>query len=78
MIPARGVLPPFLILVAVLAIAPVAGIPPNRELPMFAIPCAINSVLERWFPPIIPSATTVYNNDSIAPSNAIAIAGLIS
>lgn len=47
MIPATGILPPFLILVAVLAIAPVAGIPPKIEEQMLANPCAINSVLER-------------------------------
>ena len=37
-IPATGVLPPFLMLAAVLAIAPVAGIPPKRAEPMLPTP----------------------------------------
>src|SRR5450755_4531522 len=75
--PAMGVLPPFLTLVAVLAMAPVAGIPPNMEEKILATPCATSSIFERWLPPIIPSATTALNNDSIAPKSAIVNAGLI-
>ncbi len=37
-IPATGVRPPFLTFVAVRAIAPVAGMPPNSEEAMFATP----------------------------------------
>ncbi len=37
-IPAIGVRPPFLMLAAVLAIAPVAGIPPNSAEPTLPIP----------------------------------------
>lgn len=76
-IPATGVLPPFLILVAVRAIAPVAGIPPNKGVIIFATPCAINSIFERCRPPIIPSATTADSNDSIAAKIAIVVAGPI-
>ena len=61
-------------LVAVRAIAPVAGIPPKTGLAMFAIPCAINSVFESCFVPVIPSATTALNSDSIAARTAIEIA----
>ena len=45
MMPATGVRPPLLILVMVLAMAPVAGIPPKIGVTTLAIPCAINSVL---------------------------------
>ena len=38
--PATGVRPPFLTLVAVRAIAPVAGMPPKRPDAMLAMPCA--------------------------------------
>ncbi len=41
--PATGVVAPALILVAVRAIAPVAGKPPNRTEARFAKPCATNS-----------------------------------
>ena len=63
-------------LVAVRAIAPVAGRPPNSALPKFAIPWAISSVFESCRSPIIPSATTAHSSDSIAPSMAIARAGV--
>jgi len=64
-------------LVAVLAIAPVAGIPPNNGVTIFAVPCAINSIFDRCLPPIIPSATTAERRDSIAARSAIVVAGLI-
>lgn len=70
-IPATGVRPPFLILAAVLAIAPVAGIPPNRAEAIFPSPCATNSVSERCLPLIIPSATTQDNRDSMTVSTAM-------
>ena len=41
--PAIGVVPPERTLVAVRAIAPVAGRPPNSGDAMFATPCAISS-----------------------------------
>ena len=45
-IPATGVRPPFLTLVAVRAMAPVAGMPPKIEENIFAVPCAINSIFD--------------------------------
>ena len=42
--PATGVRAPARMLVAVRAIAPVAGSPPNIGEAMFAIPCATSSV----------------------------------
>src|SRR3989449_3307320 len=77
-IPAMGVRPPFLTLVAVRAMAPVAGIPPNSGEAMFAIPCATSSMFERWRPPIMPSATTAERSDSTAPSSAIVNAAPIN
>ena len=74
-IPATGVRPPFFTLVAVRAIAPVAGIPPNIGATMLATPCAISSMLDRCLPPIIPSATTAESSDSMAASSAIVNAG---
>ena len=56
---------------AVLAIAPVAGIPPNRAEHIFPIPCAVSSVFERCFLLIIPSATTHDKSDSIPARSAI-------
>ena len=73
--PATGVRPPFFTLVAVRAIAPVAGMPPNSGDAMFATPCATSSMFERCRPPIMPSATTADSSDSTAPSIAIVNAG---
>src|SRR3990172_7541887 len=73
-IPATGVLPPVLILVAVLAIAPVAGIPPKKIEPIFAIPCPTSSQLDLWRVPAIPSATTADKSDSIPAKNAMVMA----
>jgi len=56
---------------AVRAIAPVAGIPPNSADATFPAPCAASSMLERWFPLIIPSATTHERSDSIAAKIAM-------
>ena len=69
--PTTGVRPPFLMFAAVLAIAPVAGMPPNNAEPMLPIPCATSSMLELCFEPIIPSATTQESRDSIAASTAM-------
>ena len=75
MIPAIGVLAPLRILVAVRAIAPVAGSPPNSGETMFAIPCATSSMLGLWRSPLIRSATTADRRDSIAPSIVTVSAG---
>jgi len=81
-IPAIGVRPPFLILAAVRAIAPVAGIPPNNTEPILPIPCPISSWLLLCLLFTIPSATTAERRDSIAARiaivNAFGISFLIS
>ena len=77
MIPANGELPPWRILVAVRAIAPVDAIPPNKGANTLASPCPNNSVFDSCFVPLIPSATTADNKDSIAPSIAMVKAGPI-
>src|SRR5690554_1201577 len=69
--PATGVLPPALILVAVRAIAPVAGRPPNKEEAILATPCAVTSALGRCFPSIIRSATMADSKDSTPARKAI-------
>jgi hypothetical protein len=56
--PATGDRAPARMLVAVRAMAPVAGIPPNSGETMFAIPCAASSTFELCRSPVIPSATT--------------------
>src|SRR6185503_2310568 len=68
-IPAMGVRPPFFTLVAVRAMAPVAGMPPNKGETTLATPCATSSMLERCRDPIIPSATTAERSDSIPASS---------
>ena len=70
-IPATGVRPPFLMFAAVRAIAPVAGIPPNKAETIFPAPWATSYVLERCFTPIMPSATTKESRDSMAARIAI-------
>ena len=76
-IPEIGVRPPIFTLVAVLAIAPVAGIPPKKGVTILATPCAISSVLDLWFPSIILSETTAESKDSILPNRAMVMAGPI-
>lgn len=76
MTPDSGLTAPDLMFVAVRAIAPVAGIPPNNGATMLAIPCPNNSRLELCLSPVIPSATTADSNDSIAPSAAMTSAGV--
>jgi hypothetical protein len=61
--------------VAVRAMAPVAGIPPIMGEAILATPWAINSMLERWRLPVMPSATTAESNDSIPANTAIVNAG---
>ena len=56
---------------AVLAMAPVAGIPPKHAEPILATPCATSSMLERCFDAIILSATTADKSDSIPANTAI-------
>src|SRR5581483_3853299 len=65
---------PFLTFVAVRAIAPVAGMPPKSGEAILATPWATNSKLDLWRPPIMPSATTADNSDSIAAKSATAVA----
>ena len=69
--PETGLRAPALTFVAVRAIAPVAGIPPNMGDTQLAIPWATSSILDLWLPPIIPSATTAHNSDSMAANIAI-------
>ena len=69
--PEMGVRPPLLALAAVRAMAPVAGMPPNRTDPMLPMPCATSSMLQRWCELIIESATTHESSDSIAAKMAM-------
>ena len=73
--PAIGVRPPLRTFAAVLAMAPVAGIPQNRPEKIFPSPCPISSALDLCVSPIIPSDTTAERRDSIAASTAIVKAG---
>jgi hypothetical protein len=57
--------------VAVRAMAPVAGRPPNNGETKLATPWAISSTFGLWRSPLIRSATTADINDSIAPSIVI-------
>ena len=75
-IPEIGLFPPDFTLAAVLAIAPVAGIPPNNPDVILARPWATSSIFESCVSEIIPSATTADNNDSRAAKIAIVIAGV--
>ena len=74
-IPAIGVRPPLRTLAAVLAIAPVAGIPPNNPEKIFPSPWPISSALDLCVSPIIPSETTAESKDSIPAKIAIVKAG---
>ena len=60
---------------AVRAMAPVAGRPPNSGETMLAMPCAISSTLGLCRSPLMRSATTADISDSIAPSMATVSAG---
>jgi hypothetical protein len=70
--PATGPRAPARILVAVRAMVPVTGVPPDTAAAMLATPCATSSLFERWRRPDMPSATTADSSDSIAPRMAIA------
>ena len=76
--PATGDTAPQRILVAVRAIAPVAGNPPKRGDRILAKPCATSSTLGLCWSPLMRSATTADMSDSIAPSRATVIAGEIN
>ena len=73
--PETGVRAPARMLVAVRAMAPVAGRPPNIGDAMLAMPCATSSMFGLCRSPPIRSATTADSSDSIAPSIATVIAG---
>ncbi len=75
MMPATGVCAPFLMFVAVRAMAPVAGMPPKSGEAMFATPWATSSMFERCLRPVIPSATTAERSDSMPASSAMEMAG---
>jgi len=77
MIPVIGERLPLCTVADVRAIAPVAGSPPKRGQTRFSTPCTIYSVLLSCRSPASPSATTAESKDSIAPSSALAVAGLI-
>jgi hypothetical protein len=67
MIPATGDCAPERMLVAVRAIAPVAGSPPKSGEAIFATPCPINSTLGLCRSLLMRSETTADMSDSIAP-----------
>ncbi len=69
-IPETGVSAPERILVAVRAIAPVAGMPPKNGDARLATPCATSSTLELCRSPLMPSATTAESRLSTAASSA--------
>ena len=73
--PATGVRAPERMLVAVRAMAPVAGRPPNSGDSTLAMPCAVSSTFGSCRSPDIRSATTAESSDSIAPSIATVSAG---
>src|SRR5437763_15307043 len=73
--PAIGDCAPERMLVAVRAIAPVAGSPPNIGETMFATPRPISSTFGLWRSLLMRSETTGDINDSIAPSIATVKAG---
>jgi hypothetical protein len=73
--PDTGVCAPDRMFVAVRAIAPVAGRPPNNGDATLAIPCATSSTFGLWRSPPIRSATTADISDSSAPSIATVSAG---
>ena len=76
--PATGVCAPDRMLVAVRAMAPVAGSPPNSGEAMLATPWAISSTFGLCRSPVMRSATTADMSDSMAPSIATVRAGEMS
>src|SRR5258708_16376363 len=73
--PAIGDCAPERMLVAVRAIAPVAGSPPNIGETMLATPWPMSSTLGLWWSLLMRSETTADMRDSIAPSMATVRAG---
>src|SRR5205085_9969265 len=69
-IPATGEVAPERILVAVRAIAPVAGMPPKKGTKRFARPWANSSTSGLWRSPLMLSATTAERRLSIAANMA--------
>jgi len=67
----------FFYIVAVLAMAPVAGYQPKREEKILAAPCAINSIFGTVFYllSLNPENITAERSDSILSNMAIANAG---
>ena len=59
-----------MIFITVRIVAPAPGIPPNNAATLFPIPCPSNSLLGLCFVFVILSATTLVNNESIAPNKA--------
>ena len=77
-IPATGVFAPDRMLVAVRAIAPVAGSPPNSGERMLATPWPTSSTFGLCLSPLMRSETTADISDSMAPSMATVMAGEMS
>ena len=73
--PATGVFAPERMLVAVRAMAPVAGRPPNSGDRMLATPCPTSSTLGLCWLLLMRSETTADMSDSMAPSIATVMAG---
>ena len=72
----RGVRAPARTLVAVRAMAPVAGSPPNSDEPRLAAPWASNSALGRCAPPIIRSVRPSRARSRTRPSSACSSASM--
>src|SRR5260370_15158837 len=75
MMPAIGVWAPARMLVAVRAMAPVAGRPPNNGDTIFATPWPNNSTLGLWRSLLLRADTTAAMIDSLAPNIATVTAG---
>jgi len=73
--PATGDCAPERMLVAVRAMAPVAGSPPNMGDIILATPWPMSSTLGLWRSLLMRSETTADMSDSIAPSMATVKAG---
>lgn len=67
-------LPPDRIFTSVRIVAPAPGIPANKPVIVFPIPCPINSRLLLCFVLVTLSATTDVSRESIAPNAARVIA----
>ena len=68
--PGTGDRAPARMLVAVRAMAPVAGSPPKIGETTLAMPCATSSTLGLCLSPLMRSETTADSSDSRAPSSA--------